>query len=112
MRRHAGTSLELNLKLLKALKRKDAPPRARRWAMFLKFAEKKVYEAIRSGNSTGIRFILILSFFQEASDLTAADVFNEGKCYGTRALCKDIRVRTSKYQNILVTCQYRRFQLI
>ena len=49
-------SLELNLKLVRALKRRD--PAASRKAMghVLKFAEKKVYEALKGGNSTMIRF--------------------------------------------------------
>ena len=48
-------SLDLNLKLLKALKRRDAAASRRAMGNVLRFAEKKVYEAIRSGNSTGIR---------------------------------------------------------
>lgn len=50
-----GMSLELNLKLLKALERKDTTASRKAMGNVLKFAEKKVYEAIRSGNSTGIR---------------------------------------------------------
>jgi len=50
-----GMSLDLNLKLLKALKRRDAAASRRAMGNVLRFAEKKVYEAIRSGNSTGIR---------------------------------------------------------
>lgn len=50
-----GMSLELNLKLLKALNRKDAAASRKAMGNVLKFAEKKVYQAIRSGNSTGIR---------------------------------------------------------
>jgi len=50
-----GISLDLNLKLLKALKRKDAAASRKAMGNVLKFAEKKVYEAIRSGSTTGIR---------------------------------------------------------
>jgi len=37
------------------LKRRDAAASRRAMGNVLRFAEKKVYEAIRSGNSTGIR---------------------------------------------------------
>lgn len=41
-------SLELNLKLLKALKRKDQDASRKAMGNILKFAEKKVYEAVKS----------------------------------------------------------------
>jgi DNA-binding FadR family transcriptional regulator len=48
-------ALELNLKLLKALKRKDAAASRKAMGNILKYAEKKVYEAVKSGNSRKIR---------------------------------------------------------
>jgi len=48
-------SLELNLKLMKALKRKDHVASRKAMGNILKFAEKKVYEAVKSGNSSKIR---------------------------------------------------------
>ena len=48
-------SLELNLKLTKALKRKDQDTSRKAMGNILKFAEKKVYEALKSGNSGKIR---------------------------------------------------------
>ncbi|MEE9910110.1 MAG: GntR family transcriptional regulator [Deltaproteobacteria bacterium] len=48
-------SLELNLKLMKALKRKDQDASRKAMGNILKFAEKKVYEAVKSGNSGKVR---------------------------------------------------------
>jgi DNA-binding FadR family transcriptional regulator len=45
------TSLELNLKLLRALKRRDNVTSRKAMGNILKFAEKKVYEALKSENS-------------------------------------------------------------
>lgn len=51
----SDASLELNLKLMKALKRKDQAASGKAMGNILKFAEKKVYEAVKSGNSSKIR---------------------------------------------------------
>ncbi len=48
-------SLELNLKLVRALKRKDVAASRKAMGGILKFAGKKVYEALQSGKSKMIR---------------------------------------------------------
>lgn len=48
-------ALELNLKLMKALKRKDHAASRKAMGNILKFGEKKVYEALKSGHSGKIR---------------------------------------------------------
>ena len=48
-------SLKLNLKLLTALKKKDPAASRRAMGDVLKLAEKKVYDAIKSANASGIR---------------------------------------------------------
>lgn len=48
-------SLKLNQKLMNALKRKDQAAAGKAMGDILKFAEKKVYEAVKSGNSGKIR---------------------------------------------------------
>lgn len=48
-------SLELNLKLVKALKRKDDAAARKAMTTILKFAEKRVYEALQDVNSSMIR---------------------------------------------------------
>jgi GntR family transcriptional repressor for pyruvate dehydrogenase complex len=49
-------SLALNLKLVRALKRRDPVASKKAMGLVLKFAEKKVHEALKGGNSTMIRF--------------------------------------------------------
>ena len=50
-------SLEHNLKLLKALKKKDAAASRKAMGNVLKFAEKKVFEALSNEKASGIRMI-------------------------------------------------------
>ena len=48
-------SLELNLKLMKAFMKKDGAASRKAMGNILKFAQKKVYDAIKSGDSDGIQ---------------------------------------------------------
>lgn len=47
----AETSLRLNMKMLKALKQRDAEASKKAMGAILKFGEKKVYDAIKDGSS-------------------------------------------------------------
>ncbi len=48
-------SLELNLKLMKAFLKKDSAASRKAMGNILKYAQKKVYDAIKSGDSGGIQ---------------------------------------------------------